>query len=162
MKTTDDERRVVSPAVSSLVIRRGQYYEAKNIKTVANSHQYTKHFSHPAYCNRPNFAAGNVIVAVVPTDQIVGFVSKKEKKLETEIDIIAVLPGFRSLGIGAKLLDYVIEHMNTPTIGLNVQCDNEKAVEFYLRYGFVRRGKVIVAHTEAYRMRKVCKKGVLL
>jgi ribosomal protein S18 acetylase RimI-like enzyme len=159
---TKDERRVSPPAVPVLVIRRAHYDEAKEIKVVANSHKYTKHFSHPGYCNRPNFFAGNILVAVVPADKIVGFVAMKTKRLETEIDIIAVLPEYRSSGIGAALLDYVIEHMKTPAIGLNVQCDNERAIQFYLRYGFSRRGKVVVANTEAYRMRKVCGKGVLL
>ena len=163
MKSTDDERRAFLPAVSLLEIRSAKYDEAKEIKIVANSHPYTKHFSHPAYCNRPNFAAGNVIVAVVPPGKIVGFVSMKEKKNRyTEIDIICVLPEYRSLKIGEKLLDYVKERMSTPAIELNVQTDNEKAIKFYLRYGFSRHGVNIVANTEAARMRMVCKRGALL
>ena len=157
----DNERRVtVAPAVS---IRRGAYDEAKQIKAVASSHPYTKHFSHPAYCNRPAFAAGNVIVATV-NNTIVGLCSIRPKptRNETEVDIICVMPEYRSYGIGAKLLDYVRKNLTTAVITLNVQTDNTRALAFYLNYGFSRRGTITVANTEAYRMRMVCKRGVLI
>lgn len=152
-----------TPAAFSLVIRRGEFDEAKQIKQVANSHPYTKHFSHPAYCNRPNFAVGNIIVAV-SGETIIGFVAQKPKptRSETEIDIICVAEDWRSKGIGVKLLDYVVKHMSTGALALNVQSDNTAAINFYLRYGFKPRFEHTVAGAPAVRMRKVCKRGVLI
>jgi ribosomal protein S18 acetylase RimI-like enzyme len=160
---TEEKRVVEIPPALSLEIRRGVYEEAKQIRKVANSHPYTKHFSYIGYCNRPNFANGNIIVAVV-NEQIIGFVVMKPKLSlhETEIDIICVAEEWRSGGIGVKLLDYVVEHMPTPILVLSVQTDNTRAIAFYERYGFKCRGELTVAGTQVYRMRKLCKRGALL
>ena len=149
-------------AASSLVIRAGVYEEVEKIKAVAKTHKYTKHFSHPAYCNRSRFEAGQVIVAVIG-DEIVGFCSVgiKTSKHETEIDIIGVDEGRRGYGIGAALIDYLIDHQPNPVIMLSVQTDNTRAIQFYERYGFKRRHTMMVAGTPVFRMRLVCKKGVL-
>ncbi len=144
-------------------IRTAIWDDVKAIKKIASSHKYTKHFSHPAYCNRSKFNNGEVLVSVIE-DEVIGFVVLRIRKRipETEIDIICVDPEWRSKGIGKQLVDYVCKNQNNPILVLSVHKDNE-ATKFYLHYGFVITGTYNITSGECWRMRFVCKtNGVLI
>ena len=67
-------------------------------------------------------------------DQMIGFiVVKYVDKFMYEIIDIAITPEYRKLGIGSKLIDYVIENFNITT--LYAETDDD-AVNFYKKYGF--------------------------
>lgn len=121
-----------------IIHRQARYSEVPQIKEIANQHKYTKHFSHPAYCNRLKFEKGEIIVSC-DEKEIIAFAALRIKKRipETEIDIIAVDIAVRSKGIGKQLIDHICTVDKNPYLILNVMKDNPKAICFYERYGFV-------------------------
>ena len=58
-----------------------------------------------------------------------------------ELDDLYVLPGFRSRGIGAEILEKCKEESNKP-IFLYVFSRNIRAISFYQRFGFAEAEKV--------------------
>lgn len=67
---------------------------------------------------------------------------------EFYIDSIGVRPGHRGKGIGAKLLQFLInEHvyLQRKTLGLLVDEENPAAKKLYLKLGFKSAGKMILA-----------------
>ncbi|EGW34263.1 uncharacterized protein SPAPADRAFT_70401 [Spathaspora passalidarum NRRL Y-27907] len=62
------------------------------------------------------------------------------------IESFAVLEKYRGLGIGSKLLNYVIEETKSRFIHeiyIHVHVDNKEAIEWYLKKGFVKKDEVI-------------------
>lgn len=56
-----------------------------------------------------------------------------------KVETLSILPDFRGMGIGAKLMDQVYVHLKSKSISnvsLTVVATNPKAIEFYLREGF--------------------------
>jgi ribosomal protein S18 acetylase RimI-like enzyme len=72
-------------------------------------------------------------------NQVVGFVyllrhySKKRSKKETILGIF-VIDNYQNRGIGRKLLYNILE--GETEVGLDVYCDNEKAIRLYQQLGF--------------------------
>lgn len=61
------------------------------------------------------------------------------------LESFAVLEAYRNLGIGAKLLEYVIEETKRRfmhEIMLHVHIENSQAIEWYLKQGFVKTDNV--------------------
>lgn len=67
-------------------------------------------------------------------DRPVGFIGMSGRHVE----MLFVAPSFMGRGLGRALLEHV-EGAGPLTVDVNEQ--NTKAVEFYLHYGFVRRGR---------------------
>jgi ribosomal protein S18 acetylase RimI-like enzyme len=66
------------------------------------------------------------------------------EKGEFYIDTIAVFPEYRGLGIGQKILDYIINEYainQNKIIGLLVDLDNPNAKRLYTNKGFVKVGE---------------------
>ena len=55
-----------------------------------------------------------------------------------EIDYIVVDTKYRCLGIGSKLLNYIIDNNNIDNITLEVRESNDIAIKFYEHNGFKR------------------------
>ena len=73
-----------------------------------------------------------------------------------EIESIAVDPRYRSRGVAQALLDVTLVRLGATALRLMVSTENEAALRFYRRYGFVRtrRVKHYYGHgRDAWRMR---------
>lgn len=72
--------------------------------------------------------------------RILGYANLRILAGEGEIQRIAVLPEFRRLGVGRKLMDAMVEHARANqvcAITLEVRAGNEPARNLYESYGFV-------------------------
>lgn len=61
------------------------------------------------------------------------------------LESFAVLKAYRNLGIGAKLLEYVIAETKRRFIHevmLHVHVENSQAIGWYLKHGFIKNGEV--------------------
>jgi len=135
-------------------IRLGKFEENKEIARISTSHKYTAHFRTIGYCNRQRYEKGWIYVAESRSGRIVGFACIRDKKRipECELDIICVLPEFRSAGVGERLIK-VLAGERPPHIErvvLNVMKDNPEAVRFYERLGFTHAGDAM--ERAAHRM----------
>ncbi len=63
--------------------------------------------------------------------QVVGFLGVNDAK----VDMLFIHPAWRGMGIGRRLLQYAVEALNATELDVNEQ--NEQAVGFYQRMGFV-------------------------
>lgn len=68
------------------------------------------------------------------SDKLIGLISVSKIYEREEINYIAVDSDFQKKGIGKSLLDYATNGFEV--ISLEVACDNNSAIEFYLRNGF--------------------------
>lgn len=62
---------------------------------------------------------------------------------EAELITVAVHPDWQSKGVGRTIIDYMLEFLHTKNIAtcfLEVRKDNAKAVELYMKTGFVQVG----------------------
>ena len=59
-----------------------------------------------------------------------------------EIESIAVDPRYRTRGVAQNLLDATVARMHASTLRLMVSTQNDAALRFYRRYGFVRTRRV--------------------
>lgn len=88
------------------------------------------------------------------SDKLIGLISVSKIYEREEINYIAVDSDFQKKGIGSSLLDYATNGFEV--ISLEVACDNESAIEFYLSNGFevrsVRNG--YYGTTDGYLMVK--------
>ncbi len=77
-------------------------------------------------------------------NSVVGYASVYFVVDEMQIGNIAVEPGFQHRGIGAKILQYIIEEakrLKIAHIYLEVRESNENARKLYLKFGFVVSGR---------------------
>ncbi|MBD2042865.1 GNAT family N-acetyltransferase [Microcoleus sp. FACHB-672] len=68
-------------------------------------------------------------------DQVAGFVGVAEGKVE----MLFIHPIWRRQGIGRQLLDYAVKRLGATKVDVNEQ--NEEALEFYKRMGFEVEGR---------------------
>lgn len=79
---------------------------------------------------------------------------------ESEVHTIGVDPDFRRRGIGARLLELLLERASDHggPVFLEVRTDNDAAIELYRRYGFeqigVRKNYYRPSGADAYTMRR--------
>ncbi|MGC8609153.1 MAG: ribosomal protein S18-alanine N-acetyltransferase [Thermoplasmata archaeon] len=73
--------------------------------------------------------------------KVIGFVvGSKYSRSEARILLFAVDEKFRKMGVGSSMMDKFIElcrAQNLLSIRLEVRTDNEEAIRFYKRYGFI-------------------------
>lgn len=67
--------------------------------------------------------------------QVIGFLGVNGVK----VDMLFIHPAWRGMGIGRRLLQYAVETLNATELDVNEQ--NEQAVGFYQRMGFVVAGR---------------------
>ncbi len=70
-------------------------------------------------------------------NSVAGYIIIWDLGKEWEVVTLAVAERFRRLGIGTKLLDYVV-NLSGKNVEwrLEVACDNEAAINLYKKYGF--------------------------
>lgn len=73
---------------------------------------------------------------VLRNNQTVGYFRLHLETDKAELDDLYVLPGFRSMGIGTRILDRCVQICETPVF-LYVFTENTGAIRFYQRHGFV-------------------------
>jgi len=85
----------------------------------------------------------------------VGFYCNDLEKKNAFLSLIAVLPDFERMGYGKKLLQQVMEYAilnGMRTLTLEVRKDNDSAIAFYKKQGFVVDN---VQEQNLYHMKKV-------
>lgn len=122
-------------------IHPASFADVKDIIEVTKHSEFTSFFRSPFYANRQRFADQLNIVAKMD-GQIVGLSAIRHKKRlpESEIDILATHPEFRSKGVGAALVKYCLEKSPHHKLVLNVHHENPRALQFYKREGFIKIG----------------------
>lgn len=71
--------------------------------------------------------------------QIIGFINYDSIYEQAELEYIYVLPEYRNKGIATKLLEKMIDDLqskNIKSITLEVRCNNDEAIKFYEKNGF--------------------------
>ncbi len=128
-------------AVNALVgfIRR---FEARDIDSVYKIAQtsltefYTKSLVMDLYKDWPDS-----FMVYEYNGKVIGFVvGSKYSRTEARILLFAVDAKFRRMGVGSAMMDKFIElckRENLLSIRLEVRTDNDEAIRFYKRYGFV-------------------------
>lgn len=77
------------------------------------------------------------VYAYFKNGKVIGFVACSIIYERAEIEYFAVDEKYRGKGIAQKLLDYLIFQIyDAFNISLEVRCNNERAINFYLKNGF--------------------------
>lgn len=88
----------------------------------------------------PNFKISDnpfeKIYAFFEEEEIIGFIASSIIYDRCEIEYFVVKEEYRGCGIAQKLLDYLISSIKGDNISLEVKCNNERAINFYLKNGF--------------------------
>jgi mycothiol synthase len=91
---------------------------------------------------QPWFDPNGLLVAVTPTNEILGFHwTKSHADQIGEVYVLAVSPKAQGLRLGAALLLAGLKYLaaqGAPLVSLYVDDDNTAAIALYERYGFVR------------------------
>ncbi|MCX7881080.1 MAG: GNAT family N-acetyltransferase [Patescibacteria group bacterium] len=75
--------------------------------------------------------------------QVIGFCTAKRVK-KNEIGAIYILPQFQGKGIGKKLMKKALKWLEkNKDIYVNVVSYNQKAINFYQSFGFIKTGKIV-------------------
>jgi putative acetyltransferase len=83
-----------------------------------------------SFVDRLDFSAMQVYCSVEENDQLTGFIGVDNKKVE----MLFLDPSRIGKGIGKRLLNFAIEHLDATELDVNEQ--NNRAVEFYKKAGF--------------------------
>ena len=71
------------------------------------------------------------LYCLLQANTVLGFVGVADRKIE----MLFLDPDYFGRGLGRTLLDYAIQELQANRLDVNAQ--NEKALRFYLKYGFV-------------------------
>jgi ribosomal-protein-alanine N-acetyltransferase len=80
------------------------------------------------------------IIGIKSENKIIGYLNYWIIKDEIEIIKIGVDPNFRRRGYGLKLLNQLISHESFSKIYLEVSDQNQPAILFYQKIGFIKVG----------------------
>lgn len=97
------------------------------------------------------------ILVYEENDILKGFIELENHFETTDIINIAVLEEYQNQGIATKLIEYVIANLKQQNIMLEVNAENEKAINFYKRNMFIeinRRKKYYNAQDDAIIMER--------
>ncbi len=91
---------------------------------------------------RDSINAGTKFYIARLDNKTVGYMGLSSVAGEGYVTNIAVLPEFRRLGIGKKILEYVINNLKCELefISLEVRVSNDAAISLYEKFGFERVG----------------------
>lgn len=89
-----------------------------------------------------HFDANNITL-VYKGVELVGYSHVENRDDQLYIRMIIVHPHYQGKGIGTELLVSVIKHgkLQSKSIGLEVFKSNNRAKEFYIKYGFIIEGE---------------------
>lgn len=97
------------------------------------------------------------IIACYIDEILVGFIYSSVIYERAEIEYFVVREDYRGSGLAGELLDFLISEIsNGENISLEVRCNNERALNFYLKNGFKKVGirKKYYDSEDAYLMVK--------
>ena len=113
-----------------------------DVKDIANieNHSFSTPWSEKAI--RESMDAGTIFYVACLNNKIVGYMGLSKIVGEGYVTNIAVLPEYRRLGIGEKILGYVIDNTKAELefISLEVRVSNIAAISLYEKFGFERTG----------------------
>mgnify|MGYP006272337213 CR=1 FL=1 len=112
----------------------------KALVAMAKTSTYISSFGSPMFSGDAAYDKGWVRMAVnAETDEILGFtcVRHKTRSPETMLYFIIVDPDKEGRGIGQRLMADLEEQTPHRRIALKVMKDNERAIEFYRKLGYV-------------------------
>lgn len=107
--------------------------------TQADIDSHTRQWADPDRVPIPKrLQAPNVLRLVAKADgQIVGYCQVRQNKYIGRLQVLHVIPGYQSRGIGAALMDAGLKWLNgSLPIHLKVVRYNERAIKFYEKFGF--------------------------
>lgn len=107
-------------------------------------HPVLQDFSSIRYSSQSAYIGGGIAVAFERLGRPVGFYCARHKVRvpETSLYFIGVRPPLRR-GVGTALLQHLMMCCEHPRIVLNCLKDNEVALAFYRRHGFVIAGEAL-------------------
>jgi ribosomal protein S18 acetylase RimI-like enzyme len=113
---------------------------------VLNENVFPVHYGDAFYANLPKYVALSQL-AFVADDMLVGAVACRREGPRLYIMTLGVLTPYRRLGVGCKLLHFVFETLvakqpDVVDVFLHVQVNNDAALAFYAKHGFVRGAQV--------------------
>ncbi len=88
---------------------------------------------------------GNLFLVAKRSGRIAGYIVSCREDRQAELVSIAVDPRFRTAGIGSALLRATLARLRrarTQRFGLMVKTDNQAAIAFYEKFGFIRARRV--------------------
>lgn len=113
-----------------------------DVKDIANieNNSFSTPWSEKAI--RESIDAGTIFYVACLNNKIVGYMGLSKIVGEGYVTNIAVLPKYRRLGIGEKILGYVIDNTKAELefISLEVRVSNIAAISLYEKFGFERTG----------------------
>ena len=113
-----------------------------DVKDIANieNNSFSTPWSEKAI--RESMDAGTIFYVACLNNKIVGYMGLSKIVGEGYVTNIAVLPKYRRLGIGEKILGYVIDNTKAELefISLEVRVSNIAAISLYEKFGFERVG----------------------
>lgn len=74
-------------------------------------------------------------------DSVIGYVSYSLTESDAELEKIAISPKYQSLGLGYKLLKESLNSLKIEKCFLEVNKNNTKAINLYIKLGFVKMGE---------------------
>lgn len=148
VNTYRDCRNVIFNSIDNL-IKEGFFNEIKvesatsqNICDIANIERQS--FSTPWSENaiRESMNAGTLFFVANKNGLIAGYMGISKILDEGYVTNVAVLPEYRRLGIGKKILEHVIDALKNELafISLEVRASNNGAISLYEKFGFERVG----------------------
>lgn len=107
-----------------------------------NEHTFPVKYADKFYAEIPTLSPDYTQFAYVG-GFVVGAICGRLEGKKLYIMTIGVLVAYRKMGIGTKLLDYLLGNAKPPvTVYLHVQTNNEAALKFYAKKGFENVGKI--------------------
>lgn len=132
------------------MIRAAKHSEHLRVVEIAKAFKVTSGFTHMMFSGKPAYEKGWIRVfdegGGSPGQRGAGFlgftcVRHKVREPVTSLYYIAVHPKCCRTGIGLLLLEDLKKQSPHKVVVLNVTKDNEAAINFYLKHGFVKNGE---------------------
>lgn len=104
-------------------------------------------FSDPWSINSINYELTNPLslwLVAVEGERVIGYVGSQSVLGESDMMNLAIAPDFRRSGLGAALVDALVEHLRNGgnhCLTLEVRASNDPAIALYTKTGFVQVGR---------------------
>ena len=133
------DKLIESGFFSQVTVSVANIDDVKDIANIENN-SFSTPWSEKAI--RESMDAGTIFYVACLNDKIVGYMGLSKIVGEGYVTNIAVLPEYRRLGIGEKILGYVIDNTKAELefISLEVRVSNIAAISLYEKFGFERTG----------------------
>ena len=133
------DKLIESGFFSQVTVSVANIDDVKDIANIENN-SFSTPWSEKAI--RESMDAGTIFYVACLNNKIVGYMGLSKIVGEGYVTNIAVLPEYRRLGIGEKILGYVIDNTKAELefISLEVRVSNIAAISLYEKFGFERTG----------------------